>query len=359
MPAPNPFDTDVLDITNHVESGVPVDHAKACRQLNGTRSPLRQISNKIAARRPKGVKDPVPIPMEMDLCQAFSEMMQRNVEDVDADNREDPQLCSDYVKDIYRYLRQLEVQQCVFPFYLEGTELNGCMRAILVDWLVEVHARFQLLQETLYMCVTIMDRFLQARPVLRKEFQLVGVTAMLLAAKYEEIYAPSILDFVYITDRAYQAAQIHAMEQNILKELNFVLGRPLPLHFLRRAAKISDPSAESYLLAKYLMELTLLDYEMVHYNPSEIAAAALCLSLKVLSQGQWNLKLRYYTGYEEESLSPVMEHITKNVVRVNKNLTRQVVSIRPRTHLLCPTTGRKDLGNPAFGDSARLRRRGT
>lgn len=65
---------------------------------------------------------------------------------------------------------------------------------------------------------------------------------MLLAAKYEEIYAPSILDFVYMTDRAYKAAQIRVMEQNILKELNFDLGRPLPLHFLRRVAKVADVS---------------------------------------------------------------------------------------------------------------------
>lgn len=67
---------------------------------------------------------------------------------------------------------------------------------------------------------------------------MVGVTAMLLAAKYEEIHAPSIVDFVYITDATYTSAQIRAMEQKILKELDFLLGRPLPLHFLRRAAKV-------------------------------------------------------------------------------------------------------------------------
>ncbi|KAH0619787.1 hypothetical protein JD844_014046 [Phrynosoma platyrhinos] len=321
------------------------------------------------------------VPMEVELCQAFSEMLQSSVEDVDAEDEGDPHLCSLYVKDIFHYLRQLEAQQRVSPFYLDGTELNGRMRAILVDWLVEVHARFQLLQETLYMTVAIMDRYLQAQPVSRKELQLVGVTAMFLAAKYEEIYAPSILDFVYMTDEAYKSAQIRAMEKSILKELSFVLGRPLPLHFLRRAAKVSNgpqrdstktrpqghltrtrssfphqPSMESYLLAKYLMELSLVDYAMVHYNPSEVAAAALCLSLQVLTEGQWvslgekagalvaqsvpqspwtapeaavsffpqNLKLCFYTGYAEENLSPIMEHMAKNVLKVNKNLTKQL-----------------------------------
>uniref|UniRef100_A0ACB8E5H0 G2/mitotic-specific cyclin-B2 n=1 Tax=Sphaerodactylus townsendi TaxID=933632 RepID=A0ACB8E5H0_9SAUR len=181
------------------------------------------------------------VPVEVDLCQAFSEMLLRSdVEDIDADDGEDPQLCSDYVKDICWYLRKLELQQCVRPFYLDGTELNGRMRALLVDWLVQVHARFHLMQETLYMCVGIMDRYLQAQAVPRKELQLVGVTAMLLASKYEEIYVPRIVDFVYITDRAYTSSQIRAMERMILKELDFVFGRPLPLHFLRRAVKISE-----------------------------------------------------------------------------------------------------------------------
>lgn len=80
----------------------------------------------------------------------------------------------------------------------------------------------------------------QAQPISHKELQLVGVTAMLLAAKYEEIHAPSIVDFVYITDTAYTSAQIRAMEQKILKELDFFLGRPLALHFLRRAAKVCE-----------------------------------------------------------------------------------------------------------------------
>ncbi|KAL8197006.1 UNVERIFIED_CONTAM: G2/mitotic-specific cyclin-B2 [Gekko kuhli] len=261
--------------------------------------------------------------MEEDLCQAFSEMLLRSgIEDVDAVDGEDPQMCSDYVKDIFWYLRKLELQQCVCPFYLDGTELNGQMRAILVDWLVQVHARFHLLQETLYMCVGIMDRYLQAQMVSRKELQLVGVSAMLLASKYEEIYMPRIVDFVYITDRAYTSAQIRVMERKILKELGFVLGRPLPLHFLRRAVKVCEATAEVYMLAKYLMELTLVDYDMVHYNPSEIAAAALCLSQKVFSQGHWDPKLYHYTNYEEDSLTLVMSHMAKNVVRVNKNLTK-------------------------------------
>ncbi|NXX84022.1 CCNB2 protein, partial [Urocolius indicus] len=271
------------------------------------------------------VQSPVPMDVSMqeeDLCQAFSDVLLNNVEDIDAEDRENPQLCSDYVKDIYLYLRELELQQSVHPHYLDGKAINGRMRAILVDWLVQVHSRFQLLQETLYMCIALIDRFLQSHPVPRKRLQLVGVTAMLLASKYEEMYSPDVADFVYITDNAYTSREVREMEMIILKELNFNLGRPLPIHFLRRASKAGEADAKQHTLAKYLMELTLIDYDMVHHRPSEIAAAALCLSQKILGHNKWGTKQQYYTGYTEDSLAMTMKHMAKNVVKVNEKLTK-------------------------------------
>ncbi|NXN67125.1 CCNB2 protein, partial [Himantopus himantopus] len=270
---------------------------------------------------------PSPVPMDVsmqenDLCQAFSDVLLNNVEDIDAEDWGNPQLCSDYVKDIYLYLRELELQQSIRPHYLDGKTLNGRMRALLVDWLVQVHSRLNLLQETLYMCVAVLDRFLQNHPVPRKTLQLVGVTALFLASKYEELISPCVEDFVYITDNAYTSDEVRKMEIMILKELNFSLGRPLPLHFLRRASKAGEADVKQHTLAKYLMELTLIDYDMVHHRPSEIAAAALCLSQKVLGRNKWGTKQQYYTGYTEESLVMTMKHMAKNVVKVNKKLTK-------------------------------------
>ena len=86
----------------------------------------------------------------------------------------------------------------------------------------------------------------------RNKLQLVGVAAMLVAAKYEEIYAPEVKDFVYITDRAYTEKEILKMEIKILSILQFDLGRPLPLHFLRRASKAGGVEAITHTLAKYV-----------------------------------------------------------------------------------------------------------
>ncbi|KAI1905301.1 hypothetical protein AGOR_G00014690 [Albula goreensis] len=291
---------------------------------------------KVVQRKPsKKVEVPVvpeppsPTPMETsgcasdDLCQAFSDVL-LNIKDVDADDYDNPMLCSEYVKDIYKYLRQLEVDQAVRPKYLDGREVTGNMRAILIDWLVQVQVKFRLLQETMYMTVGIIDRFLQDHPVPKKQLQLVGVTAMFIASKYEEMYPPEIADFAFVTDRAYTTAQIRDMEMKILRVLKFSFGRPLPLQFLRRASKIGEVTAEHHTLAKYFMELTMIDYEMVHFHPSHVASAAFALTLKVFNCGEWTPTLQHYMDYTESCLIPVMQHIAKNVVKVNEGLTKHM-----------------------------------
>ncbi|XP_060924500.1 G2/mitotic-specific cyclin-B2 [Limanda limanda] len=272
---------------------------------------------------PPAPEDPADVSMKevQELCRSFSEQL-LSVQDVDEQDAEQPQLCSQYVKDIYKYLHVLEVEQAVQEDYMQGYEITERMRALLIDWLVQVHSRFQLLQETLYLTVAVLDRFLQVQPVSRRKLQLVGVTSMLVACKYEEMFAPEVGDFAYITDNAFTKSQILEMEQLILRRLNFQLGRPLPLHFLRRASKVAQADVEGHTLAKYLMELTLLDYHMVHFRPSEVAAAALCLSQLLLEGVSWSPAQQHYSTYDEVHLKPVMQHIAKNVVSVNEGKTK-------------------------------------
>ncbi|TRY82220.1 hypothetical protein DNTS_023865 [Danionella cerebrum] len=258
---------------------------------------------------------------EEELCQAFSNSL-FPVDDIDEGDGDMPQLCSEYVKDIYSYLHHLEEQQSIRPCYMRGYDINGRMRTLLIDWLIQVHSRFQLLQETLYMTVAVLDRFLQVQPVTRKKLQLVGVTAMLIACKYEEMFVPLVGDFVYIADDAFTKAQIRAMEMLMLRTLNFELGRPLALHFLRRASKAGNADAEKHTLAKYFLELTLLDYDMVHFKPSETAAAALFLSQLLLDDLKWSPTQQYYSNYDEAHLKPVIQHIAKNVFMVSQGQSK-------------------------------------
>ena len=88
------------------------------------------------------------------------------------------------------------------------SDINPMMRSILLDWLVEVGQEYRLTSDTLFLSAAYIDRFLSLVDVKRNRLQLVGVTAMLVASKYEEIYAPQVEEFCYITDNTYTREQV-------------------------------------------------------------------------------------------------------------------------------------------------------
>ncbi len=114
------------------------------------------------------------------------------------------------------------------------TDINEKFRAILVDWLVEVHNKFKLAPETLFLSVTIMDKYLEKKVIPRSQLQLVGIASILIAAKYEEIYAPAVKDLVFVSARAYTREDILAMECTILKALKFEITMPTTFVFVQR-----------------------------------------------------------------------------------------------------------------------------
>lgn len=235
--------------------------------------------------------------------------------DIDAveEDQLNPQLCVEYAPAIYAYLRGVEEGLSIRKEFLQGMNVSGKMRGVLVDWLIEVHSQFKLLQETLFMTVYVIDKFMQVEgySIKRNKLQLVGVTAMFLASKVEEMYAPEINDFVYITDNAYTAGEIRQMELRILNSLGFNFSRPLPLHFLRRNSKAGDVDVQQHTLAKYLIEISLLEYDMAHIPPSLLASAALFLSLRVLDSSltlssTWSPNLQHYSTYQASEIIPVV-----------------------------------------------------
>ena len=111
--------------------------------------------------------------------------------------------------DVHEFFRTREKSTTAPADYMEGQDdINEHMRAVLVDWLVEVHMGFKLVPETLYLAVNIMDRYLAKAIISRKRLQLVGVTALMIAAKYEEDDPPCIKNFVYICDDTYTKPEV-------------------------------------------------------------------------------------------------------------------------------------------------------
>eukprot|EP01018_Ginkgo_biloba_P032398 Gb_27795 [translate_table: standard] len=202
-----------------------------------------------------------------DACKASEEPLPS----IDEGDLENQLAVVEYVEDIYKFYRKTENLSCVPPDYMSRqVEINDKMRAILIDWLIEVHLKFELMPETLYLTTNIIDRYLSTQTVPRRKLQLVGLTAMLIACKYEEIWAPEINDFVCISAKEYSGEQIVAMTEH---------------------------------LAFFLTELCLIHYVMVKYTPSMLAAAAVYTAQCTLKKDPyWNITLTLHTGYSEADL---------------------------------------------------------
>ena len=238
--------------------------------------------------------------------------------DIDAEKARDPRYASTYAKDIYAFRKRHELLYRPTGDYLKNfqEDITPNMRAILVDWLVEVAEEYTLKQETLFTSVNYIDRCLGLFQVTRHKLQLLGCACMLIAAKYEEIYAPCVEEFVYISDNTYTHDQVLRYEGKVLGALKFKLTVCTPMTFLPRflrAANAEDKAKASYsqdksnrlkCLTMYLTELGLQDYGMVHFRQSMIAAAAISLARKTLRFGEiWHYTLEHYSGYSLDELS--------------------------------------------------------
>jgi len=272
------------------------------------------------------------VPMEIERPEVESRRLPKGVTDIDAEDAFNPQLCTEYAQEIYAYLRQLEKRGALRSEFLSGCPITEKMRAVLVDWLVEVQMQFKLLQETLFLTVNTIDRFLavEGKNVYKSRLQLVGVAAMFLVSKIEEVYAPTVSDFVYITDNTYSGAEIRHMELQIIRALNFDICQPISLNFLRRYSKAGDVDMLQHCLAKYILEACLLDYTLLGTPGSLLASAALCLSLLVLdpsltTETVWNKTLAFYSGYTAKQVLDLVPKLANNMIKMNSSTKLQAV----------------------------------
>eukprot|EP01038_Epipyxis_sp_PR26KG_P007095 gene7095-9680_t len=251
--------------------------------------------------------------------------MQRPCDDIDIRDKENPLLVTCYVNEMYDHFNDLEREFAVNPLYMQRQDfINEKMRAILVDWLVEVHLKFKMVPESLYMTVNIIDRYLQLKSVRRSKLQLVGVAALLIAAKYEEIYPPELRDLVYITDRAYNKVEILEMESEIVNTLEYKFTVPTIHSFLCRHLKAAHADRTMVQLSCFLTERILQEYSMLKFSPSMIAASAVFIARTSLRRNPWSPTLSRYTKYNDEDLLECIKEI-KSVIVDHPNKSQEAV----------------------------------
>ncbi|XP_058072125.1 putative cyclin-B3-1 isoform X1 [Magnolia sinica] len=211
---------------------------------------------------------------------------------------------AEYVDDIYQYYWIMEAKNPSLSNYMTiQTDINSRMRGILINWLIEVHLKFELMQETLFLMVELLDRFLSAVTIKKDEMQLVGLTALLLASKYEDFWHPKIKDLISISSNLYTRDQMLDMEKLILKKLMFRLNAPTPYVFMLRFLKASQADKKLEHLAFYLIELCLVEYEALQFKQSLLCASAIYVARCTLQMAPaWTPLLIKHSRYEETQL---------------------------------------------------------
>ncbi|XP_026947075.1 LOW QUALITY PROTEIN: G2/mitotic-specific cyclin-B3 [Sagmatias obliquidens] len=237
-----------------------------------------------------------------------SEKEMTPLEDIDKDHS-DPFFNSIYAKDIFSYMKEREEKFILKKYMTRQNDINSDMRAILVDWLVEVQMTFEMSHETLYLAVKLVDHYLMEVICKRDKLQLLGSTAFLIAAKFEEPSPPCVDDFLYICDDIYKRDEMLAMEISILKTLKFDINIPIAYHFLRRYAKCVHASMKTLTLSRFICEMTLQEYDYVQERASKLAAGSFLLALYMKKLGHLAPTLEYYSGYKTSDLHPLVRQL--------------------------------------------------
>ncbi|KAL3313050.1 G2/mitotic-specific cyclin-B2 [Cichlidogyrus casuarinus] len=235
--------------------------------------------------------------------------------------------CGEFHEENFNYMQDRELT--VFPLTknfieLKGHDITSRMRYAIINWLVDVHKSFQLTPESLFLTVAVMDRYIHRTSIkIKKEsIQLLALTALYVSAKFEEIFPPEISEIAGLCEDNITKEHIKEAEKDILKTLNFTLSFPSPIVFLRRLTSALGSDHGAHSLAKYLLELSIAEYDLAHLTGNKRASIAVCLAQALSTQcGDlskiWVDGMVYLTGLKLEDIVDDLRVLARAVYRQN------------------------------------------
>lgn len=222
---------------------------------------------------------------------------------------------NEYVEDIFQYLYKLDKSNSKHLKHEYSTN-EVYNRETLVNWIIGIHWGFNLLEETLYLAVFIIDKYQSIKITPIQELQILGITSLFIASKFEEIQYPSLIHFCFQMDGSCTVDDIKDFERNILEVIGYDLSYSNPLNFLRRMSQVDDYDLSTRTIAKYLLEITLIDSRnFFKYPKSQCAAASMFLARKMFGKNDWNSDfIEYSGGYCKKDMISVCKMILKYII---------------------------------------------
>ena len=290
------------------------------KEKEGTKyeSPIKRNKSKKKKKYSKAQPSNIPIIIQFKPLSPKNNSPHKDPDDLlptyfNTDSINNVQIPKDYLNVIYYNLLIEEKEnrrffKAEYNYMNNQKEINEQMRSILIDWIIDVHGKFGFCDETLYMTVLIIDRYSSIKKITRNEYQCLGITALMIACKHEEINVPKVEDFIYITDNAYKKDEVFNMEIDILDKLKYNLLYPSPIKFYEYLSLHFEFDKKKHFLGKYLMETFLLDLISIKFKPSVISCACIYIVMKFFKMKNYKesyLKKWYMIegkeGYEVEN----------------------------------------------------------
>ena len=204
-------------------------------------------------------------------------------------------------------------------------DINHKMRAILVDWLIEVHFRFHFKRKTLFQTIQIIDLYLSKKKILKIKLQLLGIASLLISCKENEIFYPQIEEYVNITNNAYTKKELLKMEMHILKTLNFEILFPTSEEFYNIISKAFNFNKMQHYLGEYFLDSALVDYQILQYKPSAIALACAYIVMKFYGINEYKDLYSPRMIMEDNFPQKTIKECAKDLCFLVKNLSKSTL----------------------------------
>jgi hypothetical protein len=257
-----------------------------------------------------------------DRIDQYKRSIKKNMPLCDQLDMRDPQMIAEFAQEVFLSMIEKEDQYRIDHEYIKKVqaEVKDTSRGFLVEWIIDVHRKFRLMPETLFVTISIIDRYLQLVQIKKAQLHLLGVTALLIATKYEEIYPPELKDLLSVSENKFSREEVLKLENHILSTLEFNFFSSTTYRFLERYKKISNTASDDqiFYFAQYLIEIALLDSFLLKHKQSEIAAAAFILSAKNIKKiNAWNTEMEKCTGLKEKDLRAAIDDLKQFALEVN------------------------------------------
>lgn len=214
--------------------------------------------------------------------------------------------------EVYKFMIETEQSQSHPTPYLfdRQTNITPRMRATVIDWIIDVHKKLKMHEETLFMAVHLMDSYLTECDLDKSCYQRLACASLMLAAKSEERSVPLMEDFVYLAGKSFAASALQRMEASVLEHVGYHVTPILAFSFVTRTLRLLGCNEQQHEYCTFILDSLLLDSDFIGVRPSFLAAGVIYTGLRILNGVfAWDEDMVRNTGYEEDSIKDIAKSI--------------------------------------------------